>query len=497
MARFRATLLALAVPSPLSAAHPSQNYSIEHVTLIDGLGGAPRANQTIVVSNGRIASIAPTGREDGARGEMIDGRGRFLLPGLIDAHIHLSDPLRTRAGAIGPRRKRADQALASYLYLGFTTVADMGNDPKLILDERQRERSGALLAPHVVAVGNLLTSPGGKSADIGIAIAAMPHDEPKLEAHLADQKPDLAKLVYDEQGWSTQPLSSIWSPETLRAIIAFYHNHGIRSVVHIASELRAREAITAGVDALAHPVTTGKESEDFVRLMSERKLPFATTLTIRDGFARLAEHPEYLDRDDYRMAFTPAERTTLRTAIRDHYRASAMTWWSAAMLPVIMENIRRVVAAGGVAALGTDQQSGPAAHREMQLLVTAGLTPMQTIVAATHNAALLLGRADLTGSIEVGKEADLLLVDRDPLRDIDNLESIVLVTKSGMIVDESRLDLPNGPVPARYQNHSKRDVTFKTIALDKWRRPFFCADACDHIMPPAMQTGGWSLEMGA
>jgi imidazolonepropionase-like amidohydrolase len=435
----------------MSAARLDPVYSIEHVTLIDGRGGAPRMDQTVVVSHGRIASIAPTGLGDGARGEIIDGLGRFLLPGLIDAHIHLSDPLRNRAGPIEPRRNRADQALASYLYLGFTTVADMGNDPALILDERQREQTGRVLAPHIVAVGNLLTSPGGKSANIGIAIAAMPKDQPKLEAHLSDQKPDLAKLVYDEQGWSTQPLSSIWSPETLRAVVAFYHEHDIRSVVHIASELRAREAIAAGVDALAHPVTTGEESEDFVRLMSERKIPFATTLTIRDGFARLAEHPEYLDRQDYRTAFTPAERVTLRTAIRDHYRASAMTWWSKAMLPVIMENIRRIVVAGGVAALGTDQQSGPAAHREMQLLVAAGLTPMQTIDAATYGAALLLGRADHTGSIEVGKDADLLLVDRDPLSSIDNLESIVFVMMSGRIVDESRLDLPNGPVLTRHR----------------------------------------------
>jgi imidazolonepropionase-like amidohydrolase len=451
MLGFGSLLLALAVPATISAARPSPVYSIEHVTLIDGRGEAPRVDQTVVVSHGRIRSIAPTGLGDGAHGQIIDGLGRFLLPGLIDAHIHLSDPLRNRTGPIGPRRKRADQALASYLYLGFTTVADMGNDPALILDERQREQAGALLAPHVVAVGNLLTSPGGKSANIGITVAAMPKDQPRLEAHLNDQKPDLAKLVYDEQGWSTQPLSSIWSPETLQAIVAFYHEHGIRSVVHIASELRAREAVAAGVDALAHPVTTGEESENFVRLMSERKIPFATTLTIRDGFARLVEHPEYLDREDYRTAFTPAERATLRTSIRDHYRASAMTWWSKAMLPVIMENIRRIVAAGGVAALGTDQQSGPAAHREMQLLVAAGLTPMQTIDAATYNAALLLGRADHTGSIEVGKDADLLFVDRDPLSNIDNLESIVFVMRSGRIVDESRLDLPNGPVPARHR----------------------------------------------
>lgn len=447
----RAGLLILVASMPASQASARPDaFTFRHVTLIDGLGGPPRPDRTVVVADGRVASITPTSPNDRRRGAVIDGRGRFLLPGLIDAHIHLSGPLRIRTGSIESRRKRADQTLAGYLYLGFTTVADMGNHPDLILDERRREQAGALLAPHIVAVGNLITAPGGKSADIGIAIATMPQGKAKLEAHLSQQRPDLAKLVYDELGWATQPLAPIWTPQTLRAIVAFYHRRGKTCVVHIASELRAREAIAAGVDALAHPVTTGRESGSFVALMAKRRIPFATTLTIRDGYARLVEHPEYLDRGDYRMAFTPVERDTLRSVIREKYRKSPMTWWSAAMLPVIMENVRRIVAAGGIAALGTDRQSGPDAHREMQLLVQAGLTPLQVITAATHNAALLLHRADRTGAVQVGKDADLLLVDRDPLADIDNLESIVLVMKAGRIVDESKLDLPNGRAQPRY-----------------------------------------------
>jgi hypothetical protein len=370
----------------------------------------------------------------------------------MDIHVHLSGPLRDRNGSIAARRLRAEAALASYLYLGFTTVADLGNSPDLILDLRRRERADALLSPHIVAAGNLVTSIGGKSADIGIQIADYAPGRASLERHVREQHPDLAKLVYDEQGWVTQPLSSIWSRKTLADIVRFYHRRRLRAAVHIASELRAREAIAAGIDALAHPVTTGMESQGFVALMTARQVPFATTLTIRDNYGRLAEHPEFLDRDDYRAAFSPAERDALKHGVRDRYRGRdlATTRWSEAMLPLIEENVRRIVAAGGIAALGTDQQSGSAAHREMQLLVEAGLSPLQAIVAATHNAALWLGRAGRTGSVEVGKDADLLLVDADPLRDIDNLESIALVMKSGRIVDESLLPLAGGPRPRRF-----------------------------------------------
>ena len=425
-------------------------YSFRHVTLIDGVGGPAVPDCTIVVDGGKIAAISKTGPRDGARGRLIDARGKFLLPGLIDAHVHLSAPLRDRDAPLADRLERADEALAGYLYLGFTTIADLGNDPRLILEERRRERTGELLAPHIVAAGNLITSPGGKSADIGIEIAGMSEGQARLERQLKEQRPDFAKLVYDEQGWATQPLSSIWDPETLTAIIAFYHRRGLRTVVHIASELRAREAIEAGVDALAHPVTTGAESDAFIELMATRKIPFATTLAIRDNYARLVEHPEFLDRDDYRAVYTPAEREALRAAVRERYRASPMTGWSAAMLPIIMRNVKRIVDAGGVAALGSDMQSGAAAHREMYLLEQAGLSPLQVVSAATHNAAVLLGIEGHAGSVEVGKDADLLLVGRSPLESSGNLEAIVLVMKSGRIVDESRLQLPNGKARRRF-----------------------------------------------
>jgi imidazolonepropionase-like amidohydrolase len=120
------------------------------------------------------------------------------------------------------------------------------------------------------------------------------------------------------------------------------------------------------------------------------------------------------------------------------------------MTPIAQESIRKIDAAGGVVALGTDQSSGPATHREMELLVQAGIKPLEVIKIASHNAALYLGKADTMGSIEPEMLADMVLLNSDPLTEIDNTKDIAFVVKAGKIVDESTLALAGGVQKRRY-----------------------------------------------
>jgi imidazolonepropionase-like amidohydrolase len=191
-------------------------------------------------------------------------------------------------------------------------------------------------------------------------------------------------------------------------------------------------------------------SENFVRLMAAKKIPFATTLTIGESYDRLAEHPEYLDEPDYALTFSAAERAEMRSKTRAAYQARPWTWWMKLMTPICEENVRKIVAAGGVAALGTDQSSGPAGHREMELLVQAGVPPLKVIQTATHNGAVFLGKGEEMGSVEEGKLADLVLLNADPLKDIDNTKAIALVMKGGSVIDESALPLAGGRAKRRF-----------------------------------------------
>jgi imidazolonepropionase-like amidohydrolase len=442
--RFRALLFAAGVIGLWPAAASAGSYTIEHVTVIDGTGAAPKPDFTVVVDGDRIATVTPTVAAGPPRGVVIDGRGKFLIPGLMDVHIHLVgwEKALNPDGTHKTNRALAEAALASYIYDGFTTVLDVGNQPENILYERGEERAGRIQSPRIFATGNLITYPGSHGDVMAIRISDFEKDKALLDKHILEQKPDILKLTYDEEGWGTRPMITLMPTELLHQIIEYYNLHGIRTTVHISNERRAIEAIYAGSDTLAHPVIQGPVSDSFVALMGAKKTPFATTLTIGENYSRLAEHPEFLDQPDYAASFSPAERQTLKTETRAAYQARTWTWWMKLMTPIC---------AGGVAALGTDQSSGPAAHREMELLVQAGLSPLEVIKIATHNGAVFLGKADDMGSVEPAKLADLVLLNADPLKDIDNTKAIAFVMKNGRIIDESRLPLAGGPQPRRYK----------------------------------------------
>lgn len=437
--------LALAV-ALISSGAGAATTTFEHVTLIDGSGAHAQNDMTVVVESDRIAMVAPSAVAGQARGRRIDGRGKYLMPGLIDVHIHLRGPTGqvTTAGAPIIDEAAARAALASFLYAGVTTVVDVGNQPENILKERADERAGRIASPRIFATGNLITYPGSHGDSMALRIADFERDKLLLDKHIAEQQPDILKLTYDEEGWGARPMITLMPQALLGQIIQYYNLHGIRTTVHVSNERRAIEAIYAGTDTLAHPVIQGPVSDSFVKLMAAKQTPFATTLTIGENYARLVEHPDYLDQPLYVASFSAAERLSLKTETRSQWQTRTWTWWMKLMTPIAEENVRKIVAAGGVAALGTDQSSGPATQRELELLAQAGIPPAQIVRIATLNGAVFLGKAADLGTVTAGKFADLLLLNADPTLDINNAKAIALVMKNGQIIDESVLPLAGG-----------------------------------------------------
>jgi len=235
----------------------------------------------------------------------------------------------------------------------------------------------------------------------------------------------------------------------MQEIILEVNRHGIRTTAHTSSELRATEAIFAGVDSLAHPVIQGPITDEFARLMGAKKVPMATTLTIGEGYSRLVEHPEYLDQPLYQAALTPAEIRQMRTETLPAWKARGWTWWMKLMTPIAQENLRKIHEAGGIIAIGTDQTIGPAVHREMELLQAVGIPAGDIVTIATLNGAKHLGKEKDMGSIEPGKIADMLLLNADPTADVNNMKQIYWVMKAGRLVDEDNLPLAGGSRPLR------------------------------------------------
>ena len=448
------SLLALAalLLLPLFAG-AAQRLIIDHVTVIEGTGRAPQPDMAVIIDGAQIAAVTPSQLAGSEHGRRIDARGKYLIPGLMDVHIHLrggAQPSGPSAKWEEASRSEALAALASYLYSGVTTVFDAGNRPELILPLRAEERAGKILAPRIFATGNAITYPGSHGDRISIGISDFEKDKALLDAHIAGQQPDMVKLMMDEEGWGSRPMITLLTADLAEKVIRYYNQHGIRTTAHTSNEFRALEAIYAGVDTLAHVVIQGPVSDSFVKLMAAKKLPFASTLTIGENYSRLAEHPEYLDQPLYAASLSIEERNKLKTETRAEYQSRMWTAWMKLMTPVALENVRKIHAAGGVVACGTDQSSGPAVHRELELLAASGIAPLDVIRIATYNSAVFLGKADQLGSVQPGRLADLVVLNADPGVSIDNAKAIAFVMKNGEIVDESKLPLAGGKQHARF-----------------------------------------------
>jgi imidazolonepropionase-like amidohydrolase len=436
-----------------TSAARADNFVIEHVTLLDGTH-APQHDMTVAVEGERIATVSPAALAHGLKGRRIDGKGRYLIPGLMDVHIHLKGGFditgKVDAPMGPPNREEGVAALASFLYAGVTTVFDAGNRAEHILPLRADERAGKILSPRIFATGNLVTYPGSHGDRMAVRISDFEKDKALLDRHIAEQQPDIVKLTLEEEGWGSRPMITLMPVELLEKITRYYNQHGIRTTVHVSSELRSLDAIYAGSDTLAHPVIQGPVSDSFVKLMGAKKTPFASTLTIGENYSRLVEHPEYLDQPLYVASFSADEREKLKTKTRAEWQARPWTGWMKIMTPIAEENVRKIHAAGGTVACGTDQSSGAATQRELELLATAGIAPLDVIRIATYNSAVFLGKADQLGSVETGKLADMVLLSKDPAVDINNAKSIVFVMKNGQIIDESRLPLAGGKQKRRF-----------------------------------------------
>jgi len=442
MALGLAGLVAVGIGHPAAGQEPG-GLVIDQVTLIDGTGRPPLHDAVVVVRSDRIVLVGRAGAIEQAGIDTsglrhIDGRGKFLIPGLMDLHVHLTGG----RGRNGPDPQAGIRALHGFLYSGFTTIFDAGNDGDYIFGLRQQERDGQILAPRIFATGPLVTVPGGHGSGPGMTLVeSWPEARAALEAHLA-MYPDMVKLTFDEHGWGTRPLIPLMPVDLMAHVGRFFNEHGVRTTVHISHEYRARQAIAAGIDTLAHPIIQGPVSKEFVALMAAKKVPMVSTLTIGEGYSRLVEHPEFLDQPLYQAVWEPDLIERLRTKVRDQYARRAWTTWMKVMTPVAQENLRQIDAAGGVIVLGSDQSAGPQSQRELELMVAGGIPPLRAIRIATLHGAIFLGRQDEMGSIQEGKLADLVLLSADPLADISNAQRIDLVIKSGQIIDRGALDLP-------------------------------------------------------
>ena len=450
--------MVLLVPAML-AAQQNGTLVVRGGTLIDGTGAAPVANATVLIRDGKITAVGGAGAvrvPAGAR--VIDAKGKWVIPGLVDAHVHYSqtgwfdgrpDAADVRARYPYPRvvamlRDHPERFFQADLCSGVTATFDVGGYPWTRTLQARGERDPH--APHVAAAGALLTT-----VDFWLNLP----DQRQFVFMASDSAVRAAVRSHAALGsaaikvWYIVPRS--WTGADSARFSALVHLAGAQAdsvglplIVHATGLWEAKDAIRAGARVLVHSVFSEPVDDEFIQLARDHHVIYVPTLTVLEGYPNM-----YLglpaDSLPYPVACVdPVTKSRLAQGLPDSLRPP----WArgpnahAPANPSLtngLANLKKVQDAGITVAMGTDAGNpgtlhGPSVYREMDLMQQAGLTPMQVLVDATRNGATAMGRGTEFGTVETGKDADLVILDADPLKDIANARRVNRVVKGGEVV---------------------------------------------------------------
>jgi imidazolonepropionase-like amidohydrolase len=430
---------ALVVPFQAVPQTPAPRVVLVHAGhVLDRPGRAARGPSTLVIRDGRIAAIRSgfVGPTDAALAgaELIDLRDRYVLPGLVDSHVHLTSDTggvlsQLEEVQLSPAAK-AYNALANAhktLGAGFTTVRNLGDRDGVTLALRDAIRAGKVVGPNIVDAGTSISTTSGHM-DPALGFRDELRDALDRHDNLCDGADACRRAVRLQVARGVDVIKIATTggvnsrigaglgrqmfDDEAQAIVDTARLYGKKVAVHAHGVDGVKIALAAGVDSIEHGTTLDDESLELFRKSGAYYVP--TLSTVNGYLERIAADPN---------AYAPAVRAKVDWRIR-----------------ITGESLRKAVPAGVKIAFGTD--AGVSKHGrnadEFELMVKHGMTPSQALEAATVNAADLLGLAEEVGTLEPGKRADLIAVDGDPLRDVTVLKNVPFVMKDGAVFKDQR-----------------------------------------------------------
>ena len=436
-----ATFLVSGVLIACSGGQEEETLVIQNVTVISGAGQAP-ADATVIL-RGRLIEQVGVGIDAPAGARVIDGTGKYLIPGLFEMHAHTS---KTRASALG-----------LYVVNGVTTVRDVGGDHEELLGWRREVRAGERTGPRLLIAGPYL-----ESADNVERMRNTPPEEmvePVERTRIPVGTPERARHVVDslaELELDYLKIRTVQDGETFRALNEAAEAHGLKLVGHtfgLPVELLL-EAGHDGIDHFLYPTLDSLASEDRMALwgrLAERGVAIIPTLSITEGSANRSAASLQAVVEDSLGEADPRRRYISRFLMLD-WREQALEASddNRAIYKMVyastLRNVREMHEAGVPVLTGTDVAvidvlPGYSLHDEIALFVEQlGLTPLEALESATRKPAEFLGIADSVGTIAPGMIADMVLLDADPLANIRNTMSVEAVFLRGQMFDRAELD---------------------------------------------------------
>lgn len=387
--------------------------------LIDGTGRPAIDNAVLVVRDGRVVLLGPAAVVHPPAGaQIINLVGKFIIPGLISTHVHISDVQGTRPPAYTDENTL--RQLGVFARYGVTTVLSLGGEQQPAFKARAAENTASLERTRIYLAGEIIA---GKT----------PEEARQMVARVAALNPNIIKIRVDDNLGTTVKMP----PTVYRAIIDEAHRRSLRVAAHIFYLEDAKDLLRAGVDFIAHSVRDKEIDDEFISLMKARRIPYCPTLTrelsafVYEATPAFFADPFFLSEAD-REVIAQLQEPQRQAALQKSVSAQAYK----AALAVARQNLKKAADAGLLIAMGTDAGAfanrfqGYFEHLEMAMMAESGLTPAQILRAATSDAARALRVEDI-GTLRPGAWADFVVLNLDPLKDISNTRSIASVWIAG------------------------------------------------------------------
>jgi imidazolonepropionase-like amidohydrolase len=458
-----AALVTLLLLKSSLAAHAG-DLLIRNARLVDGTGAPARNGVSILVMEGRIVDIAP--EVSASDLPVLDARGSTVIPGLMNMHVHFHFAPGQAQRNDSPDRLRElnRRHLPAYLASGVTTVLDAATELSSAREIRELLEEG-VPGPTVLTLGPAFTAPGGYAESDWKGVSTVAEVEQRLDVAASLGAVGIKVMV--ERGFT--PLGSSWpmhSAEILDAIAGGAKRRDLPIYVHATSEDEYRIALEMGAHAIMHAPLSfwrgGKLSDALIESLADAGTYVVTTLSLMDA-ATTGKHPERLDDPLVQLTVPVAELATARDPEADRFAARAAIGYGPRWIPELLtgvvarllwnermivntvgrsqNTIRQLHEAGVPIVIGTDTPAtpylqcnfhGPTILREIELVAAAGLSSEELLAAATRIPAEMVGLGEELGTVEIGKKADMLILDGDPLEDLDALRSMQWIIKEGV-----------------------------------------------------------------
>lgn len=440
LARWILFTVALTQIPALSAA--TDTTVLEGATVIDGVSSAPIQDAVVVIEGDTIRSVGRRGSVAvPAKAARVNLTGKTIIPGIVSLHGHVGRTEGLEANEEFFNRARIERDAKAYLYYGVTHMLSLGHDREAMAGFRADQRAGKTSGARLYTAGLGFGAKGGWPANPYVHRPTTPEEARAMARQELAKHPDVIKIWVDDR-LKTAPA---FPPEIYGPIIEEARKQKVKVAAHVYYLDDAKELMRRGVAALAHSVQDREVDDEFLALAKQNGVTQITTLAGIGRNADYAQRAGFLDDPGLRVLFPASALQTLGSAeYRKKLTESPDLEIIRKQSAMAAKNAKKIAAAGITIALGTDSGlpgnfPGLWEHREMELLVRAGLAPMEVIRAATINGARFLGVDKKYGSITPGKAADFIVLNADPLADITNTRNIAEVWMNGTKVNRTKL----------------------------------------------------------